>query len=111
MTAQELLEDLAERGVLIEAEGDRLRYSPRSAVPPDLLEALRLHKAELLTFLQAAHLLDKWLRSQDWSLWAYHDGRYVGPDHEPGDDWEKLPDHTTWLQIVRADLRRRSRRR
>lgn len=52
MTARELLDALARQGVTVEAHGDRLRYSPREAVTPDLLERLREHKAELLALLR-----------------------------------------------------------
>lgn len=46
-----LLADLAARGVMIEARNDRLRFSPPSAVPPGMLDALRANKAEILALL------------------------------------------------------------
>ena len=42
---------LARLGIRIEAHGDRLRYSPRSAVTPDLADRMKAHKAELLAIL------------------------------------------------------------
>ena len=51
MTAEEVLADVTRRGIELVARGDRLRYRPRSAVTPGLLERLRTHKAELLTIL------------------------------------------------------------
>jgi hypothetical protein len=51
--AVELLERLAERGVELAAEGDRLRYRPREAVPPDLRAALAAHKPEILRLFSA----------------------------------------------------------
>lgn len=52
MNAAELLLELAGLGILLEAHGDRLRYSPRSALTPDLLTRLKTHKAELLAILR-----------------------------------------------------------
>ncbi|MGH9927629.1 MAG: hypothetical protein ACREA9_00225 [Pyrinomonadaceae bacterium] len=52
MTVAELLADLDERGVKLEAAGDMVRYHPKSAVTPDLLARMTAHKAELLTFLR-----------------------------------------------------------
>lgn len=43
--------DLARLGIRIEARGDRLRYSPRSAVTPDLTDRMKAHKGELLAIL------------------------------------------------------------
>lgn len=41
MNAEALIEEARSRGVRIEAVGDRLRLSPRRAVPPELLEQAR----------------------------------------------------------------------
>ena len=54
MSAAELLLDLARRGIRLEAHGERLRYFPRSAVTPDLLDRLKAHKGELLAMLRPA---------------------------------------------------------
>ena len=51
MTAHDLLAELDRRGIAIEAHGDRLRYSPRSAVTPDLAHRMKAHKAALLAIL------------------------------------------------------------
>lgn len=48
MTPGELLIELFGRGVRVDADGDRLRFSPRSKVTPELVELLRIHKAPLL---------------------------------------------------------------
>ena len=52
MIAAELLTDLAQRGIRLEAHGDRLRYSPRSAMTPDLAERIKANKGELLSLLR-----------------------------------------------------------
>ena len=49
-----LLNDLARRGIELQAPGDRLRYRSRSAMPPDLAARLRIHKADLLAILARA---------------------------------------------------------
>lgn len=51
MSAAELLMDLGRLGIRLETKGKRLRYHPRSALTPDLLERLKAHKVELLTLL------------------------------------------------------------
>lgn len=52
MSAAQLFTDLARLGIQIEAHGDRLRYSPRSAVTPDLADRMKAHKSELLAILR-----------------------------------------------------------
>ena len=65
MSALALLDELRHRGVQIWAEGNYLRYKPRSGVDPELLERLATHKAELLEMLdqesQAPAMLDCFL--------------------------------------------------
>jgi hypothetical protein len=52
MSAAEILADLARRGIRLEADPERLRYYPRSALTPDLLERLKANKAELLASIE-----------------------------------------------------------
>lgn len=52
MSAAEIVTDLARRGIRLEASGERLRYAPRSALTPDLLDRLKAHKAELLASIE-----------------------------------------------------------
>ena len=51
MTAAEVLVELRGRGVTLEAQGGRLRFSPVGAVPPPLVEELRRNKAALLALV------------------------------------------------------------
>src|SRR6185503_10643717 len=44
------------RGVELVPVGDRLRFRPASAVPPELRERLRVHKAEVLALLAPSAL-------------------------------------------------------
>ena len=49
MTSKELLAELQNRGVALEAVGGRLRYdAPKGALTPALRRAMAAHKAELL---------------------------------------------------------------
>ena len=52
VNATDLITDLARLGIRIEVHGDRLRYSPRSAVTPDLADRMKDHKGELLAILR-----------------------------------------------------------
>ena len=52
MSPDEVLRQLAERGVVLVAEGDRLRARPREAITPDLRNALVEHKPDLLRLLE-----------------------------------------------------------
>src|SRR5437899_935691 len=47
-TAHELLDELRRRGAVAFRVGDRLRVRPADVVPPELVDRLRAHKAELL---------------------------------------------------------------
>ena len=51
MTATEILSELERRGVHLELAGDKLRWRPNEAVTPDLVEALRQSKAEIIATL------------------------------------------------------------
>lgn len=54
MSAAELLLDLGRLGIRLNADGERLRYFPRSAVTPDQLARLTAHKLDLLAMLWPA---------------------------------------------------------
>jgi hypothetical protein len=38
------------------------------------------------------HPIDAWLWGQDWSRWRFEGGRLIGPDANPADDWDALPE-------------------
>ena len=59
MNTPELLSDLDRLGIRLKADGERLRYYPRSALTPDLLGRLKAHKADLLALLQATSAPDQ----------------------------------------------------
>lgn len=54
MTASELLTALRDKGIRLEARGNKLRYYPASAVEPELREVLAAHKTEVLALLKAS---------------------------------------------------------
>jgi hypothetical protein len=72
-----LLADLAEHGIEVQAHGDVIRFRPRVAMTPELLERLQAHKAELFRFLNTdvvvAELRETvkclWQDPVWWSAW------------------------------------------
>ena len=81
MTATELLDSLRQRGIELATAGDRLRYRPASAVTPELADAMKRHKAELLKLVATPG---------DWQL---------------GDpiDWDSEPDPVDCLECNMFD--------
>ena len=57
MNATELLEDLNRLGIRLAVHGDRLRYSPRSAVTPELANRMKAHSDSLAEQLSHGMLL------------------------------------------------------
>ena len=53
-SAAAILADLAVLGIDLEGRGETIRYRPRSAMTPALLERLRRRKAELLLAVQSS---------------------------------------------------------
>jgi len=53
-SVDDLLVDLAGPGIELEARGNRIRFSPRSVMTPDLAARVKASKAELLSILQSA---------------------------------------------------------
>ena len=64
MTTNEILGELERRGINVEMAGDRLRFRPREAITPALLETLRAHKAALLRALSERNVPAR-VRGQD----------------------------------------------
>ncbi len=48
----ELVRSLTAAGVELVAKGDSILYRPRSAVRPEVVEALKQHKVEVLRYLE-----------------------------------------------------------
>lgn len=53
MNATDLLSTLEARRIELVVDGDRIRFRPVEALPPELREELRLHKAEVVELLKA----------------------------------------------------------
>ena len=58
MTARALVEQFCARGVVLVADGNRLRCRPRAALSPDDLAALSSRKSEILAELRSRELRD-----------------------------------------------------
>lgn len=73
MTAPELAAELARRGILVTANGDKLRYrGPTAAVTDEILDALREHKPTLLAVarrLEPPRYVRITCRSCGWHCW------------------------------------------
>jgi hypothetical protein len=52
MTPRDLLKELCERGLWLRVEGDRIGFAPKELVTPELLDALRELKREVLDLLR-----------------------------------------------------------
>jgi hypothetical protein len=60
MKAPQLLHDLQSRGVMLQADGDRLRFEgPRDALTPQVLAAVKTQKFALLLLLKHSHAAPK----------------------------------------------------
>jgi hypothetical protein len=71
MELETILDQVKQLGINFTVAGDRIRYRPASRMPPDLIETLRSHKAELLQALRqrqtpesdlACWVLEEWRR-------------------------------------------------
>ena len=51
MSVGEVLADVERRGVTLAPADDKLRFRPKDALPPELVEELRAHKASILRIL------------------------------------------------------------
>lgn len=57
MTLPQLLTELARLGIRLHAEGERLRYAPRSALSSELVERMKAHKPALLAYLRTGEII------------------------------------------------------
>ena len=51
MSVGQVLAEVERRGVTLAPAGDKLRFRPKDALPPELVEELRAHKASILRLL------------------------------------------------------------
>ncbi len=94
MNARALLEELRGYGVELNTEGEQLRYRPKSAVTPELLDRLKVYKVGVLKLL-------KWERRKLEE--ADRRGLLIRWSEYP--DWIKLHDPTTgeWHEVKAAE--------
>ena len=72
MELQTILDRLQQLGISLTIAGDRIQYRPASRMPPDLAEALRGHKTELLQTLK-----QRQTPKPDFSYWVLEEWRRV----------------------------------
>lgn len=98
MTTERLIEQLADLGVSMVADGETLIVKPASLVPAELIDDIRLHKPELINKVPPRHPLDSELseivrqvRAKGYvCLWStvLEDGvAFIHDDYDPS----KLP--------------------
>ena len=78
---ESLLAELARRGIVLVSDGDRLRFHPKAAMTPKLLDRLKEHKPEILEIMA-----DPWPAAETepapcgkcngWALWQNPPGRW-----------------------------------
>lgn len=90
MSVVELLLGLGRLGIRLEADGERLRYRPRSALTPDLLARLKEHKAELLAMLGANAVAPEIDQSNAVAVWRAALDRLEGDPLLPPDVMDAL---------------------
>jgi hypothetical protein len=94
MSAKSLLEELRGRGVELVAEGEKLRYRPKDAVSPALIDRLRKHKPSVLKLLAwERHKLGEADRLGCVARWSKHPA------------WIELHDPTTgeWVEVKASE--------
>jgi hypothetical protein len=115
-TSATIIDELTARGVTLQAHGDALRFSPRSAVPDDLLQRLQDHKGELLALLAGGTQGGNGYRTHATtgetgvvSPAVTQDGRPEGQDHGAGGPQDLQPqdgDAAKWQPYSTPDGRR-----
>ena len=77
MIVKQLMADLTQAGIRLKAEGERLRYFPRTAMTPNLADRVKAHKPELLAALamkderQQAHAQQEGKEDEDKFIEVY----------------------------------------
>ena len=85
-TAADLLAELTRRGIEMVAQGDRLRYRPKSAMTLDLADRLKRHKPDLLAILR---MDGGGPRTPPGQPTVHMGARVIRPDDLPT-DWREL---------------------
>ena len=64
MDAATIVERLNELGVKVSMEGRRLRFEPASRLPPDLVEAIKIHRQALVLAFGPPEILSRALKAK-----------------------------------------------
>ncbi len=60
MSATDVLREIQWRGIILEAQGNQIRYrAPKGTLTPDLLEAMKWHKGQIIAALACCLDSDK----------------------------------------------------
>ena len=102
MSVSALLAKLTQLGIEVGVDGDRIWYSPRSAVTPDLAKRMKAHKGELLATLGPEAPAEE---SDPKCCWC---GSTRLVDGKQGRIWCDDCERVAWLvlpnKIIRADV-------
>ena len=91
MLVHEILEEVGRRGISLFPKGDRLRFYPKNALTPELLEELKEHKAEMLVVLG-----EEPVRSADEVLEMARE--YLGPSQRFEPDEHPPSKRELWVE-------------
>ena len=91
MTAVAILEEAKQLGIVLEAQGNHLRFrAPKGTLTPELREALARHKGEILAVLQSRQPATGYGLcpgpQKCAGCYAIPGGRYMHPP-KPTQDW------------------------
>ena len=68
MGAKAILDQANELGITLRAVDDHIRYRPKASAPPEFVEALRQHKADVLGYLRREAIPKGF---EPWVLWEW----------------------------------------
>jgi hypothetical protein len=107
MKADSLVNELKSRGVILQLNGDKLRYKPIKAIDPHLLDTMQRFKPDLVKYLQERRVCEL--------LHRFSLGEITGNARQhleeifrdsPPDAWPRLLVACDYLGITGDDLER-----
>lgn len=100
MTPAGVLEEIRRRGAIAYRAGDTIRLRPASVLPPELIDAVRQHKTELLPLVPTANADAP--STGAWRVVVDRDEPAPGPIRLNA--WTTIVDPTKCIAASRADL-------
>jgi hypothetical protein len=98
MNELEILREIEARGVVLKTDGHQIYYRPKTALPNELKDRLREHKASIVRFLQSKRssvtVFSKVLKKEIEISWIENDPKivYVSRVRYTADELSKLKD-------------------